>query len=181
MRVFVLVIAVVGCWRSSDPAPARPVPPPAAPTGGAGYAGAGYGGAGYAQLGMTGVGAPIDGPIRGTIQTGTAPHGTIGTRTPTAPTVSAGQPSSHGDLDKALIRRAIKTNIQAISACYEKELGDKPSLAGTLLVQFLIERDGTVTHASGSGVDPVVSSCVVDVIKAIKFPSPKGGGGVQVN
>src|SRR5215813_13338522 len=103
MRVF-LAIAVAGCWRSSDPAPARPAPPTAAPTGGAGYAGAGYGGSGYAQLGMTGVGAPIDGPISGTIQTGT-----IGTRNPTAPTVSAGQPGSHGDLDKALIRRAIKT------------------------------------------------------------------------
>jgi hypothetical protein len=97
------------------------------------------------------------------------------------PTVSIGQPNAQGDLDKAIIRRYIKRNISKITYCYEKQLLVNPKLAGTVSTQFFITPNGDVASASGSGVDPKVSSCVADVIKAIVFPKPKGGGGVQVN
>jgi len=102
-------------------------------------------------------------------------------RTSAVPTVSIGQPSANGDLDKAIIRRYIKRNIQKIQYCYEKQLLAKPGLTGTVSTQFFITPSGTVQQSNGSGVDPEVASCVAGVIKDIEFPKPKGGGGVQVN
>jgi outer membrane biosynthesis protein TonB len=102
-------------------------------------------------------------------------------RTSAVPTVSIGQPNAQGDLDKAIIRRYIKRNIQKITYCYEKQLLAKPGLSGTVSTQFFITPNGNVASSSGSGVDPEVANCVADVIKGIEFPKPKGGGGVQVN
>lgn len=102
-------------------------------------------------------------------------------RSASVPTVSIGQPSAQGDLDKAIIRRYIRRNIQKIQYCYEKELLAKPGLSGTVSAQFFITPNGNVASSSGSGVDGNVASCVANVIKGIEFPKPKGGGGVQVN
>ena len=97
------------------------------------------------------------------------------------PAVQIGQPTSNGDLDKAIIRRYIKRNIQKITYCYEKQLIAKPGLAGTVQTQFFIAPGGNVQSANASGVDGEVASCVADVLKSIEFPKPKGGGGVNVN
>jgi hypothetical protein len=102
-------------------------------------------------------------------------------RSAAVPTVSIGQPNAQGDLDKAIIRRYIKRNIQKITYCYEKQLLAKPGLSGTVQTQFFITPNGNVASSSGSGVDPEVANCVADVIRGIEFPKPKGGGGVQVN
>jgi len=97
------------------------------------------------------------------------------------PTVSIGQPNVQGDLDKAIIRRYIKRNIQKIQYCYEKQLLANATLNGTVQTQFTIGDDGKVTESTGAGVHPDVSSCVADVIKQIEFPKPKSSGGVKVN
>ena len=102
-------------------------------------------------------------------------------RTSAVPTVSIGQPSSQGDLDKAIIRRYIRRNLQKIQYCYEKELLAKSNLAGTVSTNFFITANGNVSSSSGTGVDPEVANCVANVIRGIEFPKPKGGGGVQVN
>ena len=102
-------------------------------------------------------------------------------RQASVPQVRIGQPSAVGDLDKAIIRRYIKRNIAKITYCYEKQLLAKPGLQGTVSTQFFISPNGTVASANASGVDGEVASCVASVLKAIEFPKPKGGGGVQVN
>lgn len=102
-------------------------------------------------------------------------------RAAAVPSVRIGQPNSVGDLDKAIIRRYIKRNIQKISYCYEKQLLASPTLEGTVSTQFFISPMGTVSEAKASGVNGEVASCVAAVIKSIEFPKPKGGGGVQVN
>ena len=71
-------------------------------------------------------------------------------RTAAVPTVSIGQPNAQGDLDKAIIRRYIKRNIQKIQYCYEKQLLAKPGLAGTVSTQFFITPNGTVASSTGS-------------------------------
>jgi len=158
-------------------------------------AGEASGGFGY---GRSGFGPGGGGTGWGTI--GTGRYGTIGHgagtgegygvgggrggmrgRTAAVPSVSIGQPSSTGDLDKAIIRRYIKRNLQKIQYCYEKQLLAKPTLSGTVASQFFITPNGTVASSTASGVDNEVSSCVADVIKNIEFPKPKGGGSVQVN
>lgn len=97
------------------------------------------------------------------------------------PTTSIGQPSSQGDLDKALIRRVVRTAKPAIHDCYTKALATNPALEGTLQVQFFITPKGKVASSTASGVDPDVAKCVADVVKKLEFPEPFGGGGVQVN
>jgi len=96
------------------------------------------------------------------------------------PTLRIGQPTIvKGELDKAIIRRYIKRNIQKLSYCYEKEWLAKPNLAGTIDVSFGITAEGKVTSPTGSGVSPAVARCVLDVIAHIEFPKPKSGS-VQV-
>lgn len=97
------------------------------------------------------------------------------------PTSSLGQPRLVGGLDKAIIKRYIKRSLDKIAYCYERELLAKPGLAGTIGVQFYIAPNGTVQTSTGSGFDGEVARCVADVVKAIKFPMPTDGGGVQVN
>jgi len=100
--------------------------------------------------------------------------GTLGSK-PKGPKVSIGQPNATGDLDKVIIRRYIKRNIQKFAYCYEKELLAKPGLKGKLDSEFTIEADGTVSSVTASGVDTEVANCVASVIKAIEFPKPKSG------
>ena len=113
-----------------------------------------------------------------------AEHGPIGVPAAVhhlAPTASIGQPSVQGDLDKAIIRRYIRRNLDKVTYCYEKALLARPTLAGTVATQFVIGVDGIVSSSAASGVDPDVSTCVAGVIKTIEFPKPKGNGIVQVS
>jgi hypothetical protein len=97
------------------------------------------------------------------------------------PTTHLGQPNSQGDLDKAAIRRVVKSSKAKIADCYAMALATTPTLAGTVQVQFFITPDGTVATAAASGISPEVADCVAGVIKSLQFPKPKGGGGVQVS
>jgi hypothetical protein len=90
-------------------------------------------------------------------------------------TVEAGGLNTTGDLDKAIIRRYIKRNLDKIQYCYGKKLVDKPKLAGTLAVTFTINTKGQVENAKATGLDPDVASCVAAVISEIEFPKPKTG------
>jgi hypothetical protein len=96
-------------------------------------------------------------------------------------TVDPGQPNAQGDLDKAIIRDVIRLHLPEIRVCYERMLATQPHLAGTVATQFFIGPDGKVVTAQASGVDPELASCVADALRAIEFPRPRGGGGVQVN
>jgi len=102
-------------------------------------------------------------------------------RSPVDPGGILGRPSSEGDLDKAIIKRYIKRNVDKIAYCYEKQLLANPGLGGAMSVQFLIAPNGTVQASNGSGFNGEVASCVAGVIKSINFPAPKNGGSVQVN
>jgi hypothetical protein len=90
------------------------------------------------------------------------------------PTVSIGQanPTPGDALDKAIIRRYIKRNLQKIVYCYEKQLVAKPALAGTVTAKFEISGNGHVTSSSASGLDPNVESCIAQAIRTIEFPKP---------
>jgi hypothetical protein len=91
------------------------------------------------------------------------------------PRVTFAQPKVKGDLDKAIIRRYVKRNIQKLQYCYEKELLVKPKLKGTLTATFVIGVDGKVTSAKATGLKDgaVVEECYVRVIEMIAFPKPK--------
>ncbi len=101
-------------------------------------------------------------------------------RSAALPSISVGQPVAQGDLDRAIIRRYIKRNIQKLTYCYERQLLVQPALHGTVLVRFFIDASGNVTSSSAQGVDPTVADCIARVVHQIQFPRPRDGGGVQV-
>jgi hypothetical protein len=129
----------------------------------------GYGRIGLGKFGRSGWDGPGGGGPRQRRHTPEVPRPVIGT------------PTGSGDLDKSIVRRYILRNVDKISYCYEKQLLARPGLEGTIAVTFFITPTGSVKSSVGAGFDPTVANCVADIIGAIEFPRPKGGGGVQVN
>ncbi|HEX4455342.1 MAG TPA: AgmX/PglI C-terminal domain-containing protein [Kofleriaceae bacterium] len=89
-----------------------------------------------------------------------------------------GEPEGIGD-GREIVRRYINRNIDKIKYCYEKELLAKPTLAGTVTVQFFLAETGGVTGSVGSGFDATVASCVADVVANIQFPRMPGSATVH--
>jgi hypothetical protein len=119
---------------------------------------------------------------------GGTPGGGYGTgigRPSSGPTskVKTGSVTVHGSLDKDIIRRVVRSRIGAMRYCYEKELVKDPSLAGTIVVSFVIGADGAVRSTdvkSSTFGSEAMESCVEKVVLRIVFPKPTGGGGVAV-
>ncbi len=128
----------------------------------------GYGKIGLGRFGGSGWDGPGGGGPRGRKHTASVPGPIIG------------QPTGSGNLDKSIIRRYIKRNIDKIGYCYEKQLLARPNLDGTITVNFFISPSGSVTSSVGAGFDATVANCVADVVSTIEFPAPRDGG-VQVN
>lgn len=83
-----------------------------------------------------------------------------------------------GRLDPAVIQRVVRANFGAFRACYERGLTKNPELAGRVQVRFVIERDGSVSHAADDGStmpDRAVTECVVRAYSKLSYPRPKGG------
>ncbi|MDB4956136.1 MAG: domain containing protein [Myxococcales bacterium] len=89
-------------------------------------------------------------------------------------TVSAG-------LDKAIIRRYVRRNLNKIQYCYEKKLVRVAGLHGNVTVKFTIEKTGLVTNTKASGFDIDVVDCLVETFNALEFPKPKDGATVKVS
>jgi hypothetical protein len=99
-------------------------------------------------------------------------------------TVSTGPPAIFGGLDREIIRRIINQHRSRFKYCYERELIKLPTLNGNINVWFRIEPDGRVHQSKISRTtmnNDRVEECLVDRIKHLRFPSPKGGGVVDVN
>ncbi len=101
---------------------------------------------------------------------------------------TAGIPSETvvlGSMDPDVIRRILREHIPQFRYCYQKELdrGRQNTLSGTIGLQFTIGASGHVSRAGVSkrtGLPASVKSCVVRVLRGIQFPSPLGGGTVEV-
>ena len=88
-----------------------------------------------------------------------------------------------GDLDKILVEKVVKKNINQIRNCYSRELNKNPNLAGKISMKFVISKDGTVSKASvkkSSMGNKKVEGCLAEQFKRFKFPKPKGNGIVIV-
>ncbi len=83
-----------------------------------------------------------------------------------------------GSLSKGEVWEVIQKHSGQIQACYERQLGKNPSLAGKLTFEWIVKTNGTVgtvKEANNTLGDSAVSKCVSGVIKTMKFPRPKGG------
>ncbi|MGE5181478.1 MAG: VIT domain-containing protein [Acidobacteriota bacterium] len=136
---------------------------------GVGGGGSGWGTIGYGSYGTIGHGS------------GAGVGYAVTSHVAAVPVVVIAQPMVVGDLDKSIIRRYVKRRIEKIRYCYEKRLGAKPTLAGTVTAHFTVSDAGKVVASFADGLDAEVASCVADVIRDIEFPSTNGGGAAQIN
>jgi hypothetical protein len=106
----------------------------------------------------------------------------LGGRKAYAPDPMSGTAEIKGSLDKDIIRRVIRRNINQIKYCYDSELQKDPSLAGRVRIKFVIDQNGGVISSLpvGTGVSNAVDVCVASKIKQLSFPTPEGGGIVEV-
>jgi|GEM_PF-5722003 len=79
---------------------------------------------------------------------------------------------------KANIEAVVKQRAGAIRACYEKQLQIKEGLSGKIAVRWTINLEGRVDSASvttSSMGNAQVESCILGVIRRMRFENPKGG------
>lgn len=89
-----------------------------------------------------------------------------------------------GGLTADEVGRIIRRHWNEIKYCYEKELNKDPNLYGKVSVFFVIGPVGDVVEASvkeSTMNSAPVEQCMVSQVRRWKFPSPRGGGVVQVN
>ncbi len=141
-------------------------------SGGLGMRGSGLGGGGSAMaLGMLGTkGTGSSGYGKGAGHFSSKREGTID--------YAVGDAIILGSLDRAAIDAVVKRRLNQIRYCYERELQREPTLAGKLVVQFTIAKDGSVAVAQVGDSDlgsPTVEQCVVGRFLGMQFPeSPSG-------
>ncbi|HNZ03734.1 MAG TPA: TonB family protein [Myxococcota bacterium] len=79
---------------------------------------------------------------------------------------------------KANIEAVVKQRAGAIRACYEKQLQIKEGLSGKIAVRWTINLEGRVDSASvttSTMGNAQVESCILGVIRRMRFENPKGG------
>jgi hypothetical protein len=83
-----------------------------------------------------------------------------------------------GSLSRSEVLQVINRSQGRIQACYERGLTRRASLAGRVTFSWTIQPNGRVAgareQASTLG-DPAVSSCILGVIRGMRFPQPSGG------
>jgi len=87
-----------------------------------------------------------------------------------------------GSLSRKQIADVVMRNKGSIRYCYESQLMRFPTLRGKVLVDFIIEADGSVKTVnipenglSNRTAGQQVASCLVRFIRRWRFPQPQGG------
>jgi len=91
---------------------------------------------------------------------------------------AAGYREARGPSMAGLIQRSVTQSRPRWRRCYLEGLARNPSLAGRVVVKFVIGRQGEVRLAMNSGSnlpDERVVSCVVALFRAMRFPAPESG------
>ncbi|MEO7331086.1 MAG: AgmX/PglI C-terminal domain-containing protein, partial [Minicystis sp.] len=140
--------------------------PPRGSVGGLGLSGVGEGGGGQGF----GSGHGMLGPIGDS-------GSSFAVKSPT-PRVQLGAISVSGRLPPEVVQRVVRQSAGRARRCYENGLRRDPTLAGRVVVRFLILANGEVGSAADAGSslgDPGVIACVVRTVQGLTFPAPEGG------
>jgi len=156
-----------------------------------GATGTGFGGGGQA-FGMGGLGLRGSGGGRAMALDGEASRAVNGVAFGRAHSadgparavrVVPGMPNITGALDREIIRRVIRMHRAESQYCYEKTLLVDATLAGRLVLKFTIGPKGQVLKAEVTEdlKRKEVGACLVEKVKRWTFPTPPGGGVVEVS
>jgi len=102
----------------------------------------------------------------------------------TPDTVSKQSGSCVNCIDKRDLDVAVKMRMDKIRECYQRELRRSPTLAGELMMSFVVQRDGTVGSATvkrSSINNAAVEACVREQFLMMKFTQPPGNQTISVN
>lgn len=94
-----------------------------------------------------------------------------------APSLRLGAISVTGKLPPEVIQRVVRQRFDPLRMCLDDGLKTDPGLKGTINLQFVIGKDGSVSGAKTGGDLPSegVKACVSKVFLGIKFPQPEAG------
>jgi hypothetical protein len=142
-------------------------------SGGMGFKGTGTGGGGLGGYGrIHGLGKIDSGG-------GSGMHASMGKkRAKKVGKIRIGAGKSTGYCKKGDIARVVRRRAGAIRACYEQRLQVKPTLKGKVTARWTIGLDGRVRSATPAGNtlgDGAVTSCIMRVIRRMRFTKPEGG------
>lgn len=125
----------------------------------------------------------LEGSAKGALNVGTSAEGLVTKRGVSI----AGIPSPDvifGSYDPNIIRKILADHIPQFRFCYQKELDrTEAQVSGIIQLNFTIGASGGVVKAGvgkAKKFPGAVRRCVVNVLRGIKFPAPKGGGIVEV-
>lgn len=98
------------------------------------------------------------------------------------PRVVIGTPTtSVGSIDAAVLARVLRSELDKLRSCYDRELATNPLLAARIEVVFTIAADGRVAGVSAGTKAPVLlGQCLSLVIAGVRFPALQGGSSVRV-
>lgn len=98
--------------------------------------------------------------------------------------VEPGLPVVGNALDKNMVRDVVRTHLRQVKYCYEHELARDPTMAGRVMVQFVVDASGHVVQASvveSSLGNRAVEQCILNKVHSWVFSKPRGGGTMVVN
>ena len=114
-----------------------------------------------------------------------AGHGRLGgSHATSAPKVRWGSFDVRGKLPREVVQRIMRQNFGRFRLCYEQALARNPNLQGSVGVEFVIDKSGSVGNARANGAgditDVSMRACVVAAQSNLSFPAPESGA-VVVN
>jgi hypothetical protein len=83
-----------------------------------------------------------------------------------------------GSIDREAVRRVIRSKLDLVRNCYERELRGKPNLGGKVLISWRIVAEGKAENVkvkSSDLNDSLVENCIVQEFYSWRFPEPPGG------
>jgi len=94
------------------------------------------------------------------------------------PTQEAAGAQEAPALERTQIDDTVRRHLNQVRYCYQRSLVRDPSIAGEIVVKFVVEADGSVSSATAEEAtlpDEVVD-CILGVFDQMVFPEPTNGG-----
>jgi hypothetical protein len=86
--------------------------------------------------------------------------------------------AGNGTLGKSDINRVIINDMNRFRACYQREFQKDPTLEGEIVIQFSIDKDGSIKGAKvkdSSLSNIIVEQCILRNFMSLRFTPPSGG------